>query len=62
MKPAAERVPSAGEIPPARKLRYEEKPRGSWRKSVGVLKDADIAPDAFRRGAEWRERMNREGR
>lgn len=42
--------------------RYVPKPKGSWRKLVGTMKDCDLAPEAFRLGAEWRERMNREGR
>lgn len=46
----------------ARKLRYEPKPKGSWKKIVGSMKDCDLFPEAMRLGAEWRERMNREGR
>ena len=44
------------------KLRYEPKPKGSWKKIVGMMKDCELSPEAFRLGAEWRERMNREGR
>lgn len=46
----------------APKLRYEPKPKGSWKKIVGMLKDCDLSEEAFRLGAEWRARMNREGR
>lgn len=42
--------------------RYVPKPKGSWRKLVGRAEDDDLSPEAFRLGAEWRERMNREGR
>ena len=47
---------------PQPKLRYEPKPKGSWKKIVGSMKDCDLFPEAMRLGAEWRERMNREGR
>ena len=43
-------------------LRYEPKPKGSWKALVGIMKDCDLAPEAFRLGAEWREQMNREGK
>ncbi len=43
-------------------LRYETKPKGSWKKLVGIMKDCDLSEEAFRLGAEWREQMNREGR
>ena len=43
------------------KLRYKPKPKGSWKKLFGHMKDCDLYPDALRLGAEWRERMNREG-
>ena len=44
------------------RLRYEPKPKGSWKKLVGIMKDCDLSEEAFRLGAEWREQMNREGR
>lgn len=44
------------------KLRYTPKPKGSWKKLFGSMKDCDLFPEAMRLGAEWRERMNREGR
>ncbi len=47
---------------PAPKPRYKPKPKGSWRKIVGRAKDDDLSLEAFRLGAEWRERMNREGK
>ena len=43
------------------RLRYEPKPKGSWKKIVGSMKGCDLFEDAMRAGAEWRERMNREG-
>jgi hypothetical protein len=43
-------------------LRYEPKPKGSWKKLVGIMKGCDLSEEAFRLGAEWREQMNREGR
>ena len=43
-------------------LRYEPKPKGSWKNLVGIMKDSDLSEEAFRLGAEWREQMNREGR
>jgi len=43
-------------------LRYAPKPKGSWRKIVGSMKDCELSREAFRLGAEWREQMNREGR
>ena len=52
----------ATENPAPPRLRYEARPKGSWKKIVGSMKDCDLAPEAFRLGAEWRERMNREGR
>jgi hypothetical protein len=44
------------------KLRYVPKPKGSWKKLVGSMKDCDLSKEAFRLGAEWRAKMNREGR
>lgn len=61
MKPATVPVP-APESPAPTRLRYEPRPKGSWKKIVGSMKDCDLAPEAFRLGAEWRERMNRKGR
>ena len=53
MKPAT--VPAtAPESPAPSRLRYEAKPKGSWKKIVGSMKDCDLAPEAFRLGAEWR--------
>lgn len=43
------------------RLRYEPKPKGSWKKLVGAMKNCDLSEEAFRLGAEWREQMNREG-
>lgn len=48
--------------PPQPKLRYSPRPKGSWRKAVGMLKDSEESREAFRLGAEWRAKMNREGR
>ncbi len=48
--------------PPQPRLRYEPKPKGSWKKLVGSAKDCELSEEAFRLGAEWREQMNREGR
>lgn len=45
-----------------RPLRYDPKPKGSWKEIVGTMKDCDLSPEAFRLGAEWREQMNREGK
>lgn len=44
------------------RLRYVPKPKGSWLKIVGSMKNCDLSQEAFRLGAEWREQMNREGR
>jgi hypothetical protein len=44
------------------KLRYTPKPKGSWKKLIGRAKNDDLSPEAYRLGAEWRARMNREGR
>ena len=46
---------------PAPKLRYVPKPKGSWKKIVGMLKDRELSDEAFRLGAEWRAKMNRDG-
>ncbi|WP_395739368.1 hypothetical protein [Prosthecobacter sp.] len=43
-------------------LRYEQKPKGSWKGLVGTMKGCDLSEEAFRLGAEWREQMNRDGR
>ena len=42
-------------------LRYKPKPKGSWMNLFGRAKNDDLSPEAYRLGAEWRERMNREG-
>lgn len=60
MKPPAQ--PPASKETTAPPLRYVPKPKGSWRKLVGSMKHCDLASEAFRLGAEWREKMNREGR
>lgn len=65
MKTASETTKQkATSVPPAPqpRLRYEPKPKGSWKMLVGIMKDCDLSPEAFRLGAEWREQMNREGR
>ena len=54
--PAAE--PPATDQP---RLRYVPKPKGSWKRLVGSMEHCDLFPEAMRLGAEWRERMNREG-
>ena len=59
-KPTTQTADTA--VTTAPKLRYEPKPKGSWMKLYGSMKDCDLYPDALRLGAEWRERMNREGR
>lgn len=46
----------------APKLRYTPKPKGSWKKLIGSMKDCDLHREAMRLGAEWREQMNREGK
>ncbi len=43
------------------KLRYTPRPKGSWRRAVGMLKDSAESREAFRLGAEWRAKMNRKG-
>ena len=48
--------------PTQKPLRYKPKPKGSWMKLYGSMKDCDLFPEAMRLGAEWRERMNREGK
>ena len=47
--------------PTQKPLRYKPKPKGSWLKLFGRAKNDDLSPEAYRLGAEWRERMNREG-
>lgn len=44
------------------KLRYTPKPKGSWKKLIGRAKNDELSLEAYRLGAEWRARMNREGR
>ena len=41
------------------KLSYVPKPKGSWMKLFGRTRNDNLSPDAYRLGAEWRERMNR---
>jgi hypothetical protein len=41
------------------KLRYVPKLKGSWMKLFGRARNDELSPDAYRLGAEWRERMNR---
>jgi hypothetical protein len=53
---------SSKTAPAAKPLRYDPRPRGSWKQVVGSMKDCELSRDAFRLGAEWRERMNREGK
>ena len=48
--------------PTEKPLRYKPKPKGSWMKLFGRAKHDDLSPEAYRLGAEWRERMNKEGR
>lgn len=59
MKPEAD--PAAAKSAPA-KLRYTPKPKGSWKKLIGRMKDCDLHREALRLGAEWRARMNAEGK
>ena len=60
MKPETEKT--AEQQPAPAKLRYTPKPKDSWKKLIGRMKDCDLRDEAFRLGAEWRARMNREGR
>lgn len=53
--------PVQTEPPNPPRLRYVPKPKGSWMKIVGSMKNCDLSHEAFRLGAEWREQMNREG-
>jgi len=39
-------------------LRYEPKPKGSWKKLIGRAKDDDLSLEAFKLGAQWHEQMN----
>jgi hypothetical protein len=56
-------TPSSNQTPQETpRLRYLPKPKGSWKKLIGRAKNDDLTAEAFRLGAEWRERMNREGR
>lgn len=41
---------------------FEKKPKGAWRELIGWAKDDDLHREAARLGAEWRQRMNEEGR
>jgi hypothetical protein len=60
MKSTAPQPPAPAS--PQKPLRYDPKPKGSWKKIVGSMKDCDLSGEAFRLGAKWRERMNREGK
>jgi hypothetical protein len=62
MKSRTELVTSGADAASQQKPRYIPKPKGSWMKLFGRAKNDDLSPDAYRLGAEWRERMNREGR
>jgi len=63
MKTEAESVENVIIAVRARRAR-EPRPvaRPDWRKAVGMLKDSKESQEAFRLGAEWRERMSLEGR
>ena len=63
MKPDAEHTPSSApeQAAPA-KLRCTPKPKDWWKKLIGRAKNDDLSQEAYRLGAEWRARMNREGR
>ena len=41
---------------------FAKKPKGAWRELIGWAKDDDLHREAARLGAEWRHRMNEEGR
>ena len=41
---------------------FARKPKGAWRELIGWAKDDDPHRGAARLGAEWRQRMNEEGR
>jgi hypothetical protein len=43
------------------KLRFTPKPKDSWKKLIGRAKNDELSPEAYRLGAEWRAKMNREG-
>ena len=62
MKGHTESETNASGAAPQPKQRYVPKPKGSWMKLFGRARNDDLSPDAYRLGAEWRERMNREGR
>lgn len=62
MKSRTELMTNVAEAATQPKPRYIPKPKGSWMKLFGRAKNDDLSSDAYRLGAEWRERMNREGR
>lgn len=62
MKSRAELATNVADAATESKPRYIPKPKGSWMKLFGRARNDDLSPDAYRLGAEWRERMNREGR
>ena len=41
---------------------FERKPKGAWRDLIGWEKDDETFREAVRLGAEWRQRMNEEGK
>ena len=61
-EPAATIQTAATPPDAAPKLRYTPKPKGSWKKLIGRAKNDDLSREAYRLGAEWRARMNREGK
>ena len=56
MKPDAKPTPSPAPEKAA------PKPKDWWKKLIGRAKNDDLSQEAYRLGAEWRARMNREGR
>lgn len=56
--PASAQTEAPGKATPS----FERKPKGSWMQLVGWSKDDDLLREAARLGAEWRERMNEEGK
>lgn len=52
----------AEQQPAPAKLRYTPKPKDSWKKLIGRAKNDDLSLEAYRLGAEWRARMNHEGK
>ena len=56
-----EKALAAREEPSASSGRPRPKAK-DWTKIVGAMKDCDLHQEAMRLGAEWRARMNAEGR